>query len=564
MRKQLFIMWFLILGIVVGQSGTNRGSQRFSDWYKSTISITGSNNETVDDTLRRLQDGVGNYLPFSVNDSDVSMNGGYILNEQGSINLRANSLSSPYYRFDGVDDDITIGDINSDLYSAVIRFYLPSDITYASSSVVVIGLGTASIYAPGIYLGATTSSLVNELITIYTVTSSNGPAPQGYISPSETIKAGWHTIAISWNAVAGKYDLYLDGVQKTVTTSATPVIINANNVVIGDNSLGTGSSNIIIDYVALLNTSLIASEVKEFMTGPIPYKYQVASQTNLYSPGTFEGGTEGWSGSATVSQSNEQVHSGTYSLKITQTGGNYERVSKAATTIEGKLYEVVLYVYKPSGQSGSFRVRCGKDVENAGEYYDQYFSTYDSWVEVKFTFIALSSTTYLTVNPYDAVSSSDYLYIDDVTMRHPGIVAEYDGTTMGHNQWGDKQNGLYGTVNGPTLENTGLPHSELYTRNGVLEVSGETTLTDIIPAGYQIASITYKNTTANAITSFDIGFTDGGGEVVAATSIGANAVGTLTIAQGVADLDNNDTVYLSASAWNAGSLELYFTFRRIK
>jgi len=39
---------------------------------------------------------------------DTNYNGGYILNEQGSLNLRANALPSPYYRFDGSNDYIQI------------------------------------------------------------------------------------------------------------------------------------------------------------------------------------------------------------------------------------------------------------------------------------------------------------------------------------------------------------------------------------------------------------------------------------------------------------------------
>ncbi|MFQ6609132.1 MAG: hypothetical protein ACE5EE_11490, partial [Fidelibacterota bacterium] len=39
---------------------------------------------------------------------DWNLGGQYILNEQGSVNLRSNALPSPYYRFDGVDDEVVI------------------------------------------------------------------------------------------------------------------------------------------------------------------------------------------------------------------------------------------------------------------------------------------------------------------------------------------------------------------------------------------------------------------------------------------------------------------------
>jgi hypothetical protein len=94
-------------------------------------------------------------------------------------------------------------------------------------------------------------------------------------------------------------------------------------------------------------------------------------------------------------------------------------------------------------------------------------------------------------------------------------------------------------------------------------VAGETTLTDVLPAGYIITNIIFKNTTANAITNLDIGFSDGGGEIVAAGNVTANDEGSFTILQKIDDFDASDTVYISATNWNSANLIIYVKMERV-
>lgn len=103
-------------------------------------------------------------------------------------------------------------------------------------------------------------------------------------------------------------------------------------------------------------------------------------------------------------------------------------------------------------------------------------------------------------------------------------------------------------------------NSYIYTDN---TVTGETTLTNVLPVGYIIDSIIFKNTTANAITDFDIGFTDGGGEIVATGNVTASDEGSFTINQKIDDFDAADTIYISANTWNSANLIIHIKMMKI-
>ncbi len=94
-------------------------------------------------------------------------------------------------------------------------------------------------------------------------------------------------------------------------------------------------------------------------------------------------------------------------------------------------------------------------------------------------------------------------------------------------------------------------------------VTGETTWSSVLPAGYIIESIIFKNTTANEITNLDIGFSDAGGEIVAAANLLASDEGSFTINQRVDDFNVADNVFISADNWNSASVIIYIRIVRI-
>jgi len=85
----------------------------------------------------------------------------------------------------------------------------------------------------------------------------------------------------------------------------------------------------------------------------------------------------------------------------------------------------------------------------------------------------------------------------------------------------------------------------------------------LLPAGYIIDNIIFKNTTGSSITQFDIGFTAGGGEIVANGNISGNSEGSFTILQRIADFDAADEIFFDANSFNGSTLIIYIKMSRI-
>lgn len=197
---------------------------------------------------------------------------------------------------------------------------------------------------------------------------------------------------------------------------------------------------------------------------------------------------------------------------------------------------------------------------------------------------------------YEDDGNASYLWYNTASVLRTDNTAPSDDDADGYAII-DASDGTIGTsaqaVNGSTITGTTITDGTLTTTSGTLTaavsidatnmsngttgnvtnwitvkvfndstVTGETTLTDVLPAGYAIEGIIFKNTTANEVTDFNIGFTDNGGEVVANGAIPANKEGTFTILQGKADFDAADTLYLSAANWNSANIIIYIRMSR--
>jgi hypothetical protein len=105
-----------------------------------------------------------------------------------------------------------------------------------------------------------------------------------------------------------------------------------------------------------------------------------------------------------------------------------------------------------------------------------------------------------------------------------------------------------------------------HAQNSKLAVTSDTTLA--IPYGYAIAGIYIVNTTANAITGgLKIGTTAGATDVVAAQTVGANAlvsVPYVDLLKRLFSMSVNQTLYIQAvSAWNSASITISFDLYRV-
>lgn len=125
--------------------------------------------------------------------------------------------------------------------------------------------------------------------------------------------------------------------------------------------------------------------------------------------GTFEGGAiTGWSGTgATLAAESTVVHGGTGSLKTTWTSAS-GTVNCPLTLVVGNAYTFSLWVYVPTGSAGV-------QIRVTGDYTGQVINTKDTWVQIRYGFVAGATSRNLTIAVSSGVSGN-VCYIDDVTV----------------------------------------------------------------------------------------------------------------------------------------------------
>ncbi len=96
-------------------------------------------------------------------------------------------------------------------------------------------------------------------------------------------------------------------------------------------------------------------------------------------------------------------------------------------------------------------------------------------------------------------------------------------------------------------------------------LSSDTTLTDIVPAGYCLEYIVFEEKDGNTAT-LDLGTSAGGNEVFINQAVTASSITTVSI-NTVFSLSAATTLYLNdddaGSSWNSGRVDAYFVMRRI-
>jgi hypothetical protein len=118
---------------------------------------------------------------------------------------------------------------------------------------------------------------------------------------------------------------------------------------------------------------------------------------------------------------------------------------------------------------------------------------------------------------------------------------------------------LLGSITSTTDMDTYIKQTDL------TAVTSNTTVS--IPAGYYIADIIVRNTTANAITGgLRVGTTDGGADVVVALTVSASgivAIPDAAILKRVFSVSGATTLFVQAVvAWNSANINIHFVLKR--
>ena len=359
-------------------------------------------------------------------DGTQNQQGNYIVNEQGRQDHVANTMSSPYYRFDGVNDGI----LNTPGTWPIAGYPLSLMVSFRTES--TGGTALCGLYPSDENLYQIALAINEGSAGNISLRSRNESNLVEHSTSAIYNDGKWHTAVGVWVSSTQRH-LYIDGVLDSTHTGTGTYHASLDRIAVGyeaDSGPGGYYEGEISKY-QVYNFALSASEVKELYSGTsVPFKYKGASQTDLASGWDF---TSGWAtSSATV------VDANTFRTNASTTGsvrydfgtkGKRTRIRIAGTTPTGCTVQVV-------------------GVDTITIHSGDLTGTFDS------TFEFLNIDTGYRIRCINTIASTKDTDITTFTITEIGAVAEYDGTGVGKLRWDDKSgNDLHGTVSGATVEN---------------------------------------------------------------------------------------------------------------
>ena len=447
-------------GGYTGIAFSYNGGSGASSYRKAGIHVQGTSG-TIDPEMHFLINSDGGTANATIADAVLSLkqggnidaNANYIVNEQGRQNHVANTMSSPYYRFDGTDDKIEDSDFGGANFSS------PS----GSISVWVMSHDRDNPSLQGVVTNGSTGSGRQDL-------SINNNRFEYSVHNGSTVSQLYHSGTITENiwyhvVVTREYDgtdtllkMYINGVLDASSTVSSFVQDSSVNPLIIGYLNSSRYFNGQIACVRVWNHILSATEVKDDYSGAsVPFKYKGASQTDLIEANDAGSGTawtgatgttppDGWTSGGTDRVFTIDSSSGSGAepaLKITAGTGN-AWIRQNWNTVKGKRYRAEFIYKNTAGDVAQYATDAGVAVTT-----DLPNST--SWSSVQTVeWTGTGSTDFMLF----AKNSGDIVWFDNFSITQIGAVAEYDGSSAGEKIWGDKSgNSLDGTVTGATLEN---------------------------------------------------------------------------------------------------------------
>jgi hypothetical protein len=418
--------------IVGAQSGAT-GSNNLSTGDNNTLigkavgtSIADAQNQTViGQGATGVADNSVTLGNSSVTDVYMAQDSGAYVHSQNVPNHVANTMSSPYYRFDGTDDLINIGDEANLEFST--NMSISVWVKCASSTITGVNGLFGKWLDSGSQKGYFLAFLDDEKLYFYT--SSSGSNATAVATGVLTDLDKWNHFTVTYNA--GAVTFYRNGVSIATGTGESSIYANSANAYIGAYQAGANFFNGEMSKVQVFNNTLTATEVKELYSGAsVPFKYKGASQTNTLGSLDF---TSSWSTSnASITDSDTFTVSADngFIAKNFSAGdvGKQYRLRIAGTVSSGDL--------QVQNRNGSANILTGLNgtFDQTTEY--TYEGDNDKPIILRLT------------------SSGATADITHLSIVRIGAVAEYDGSGIASDKWLDKSgNDLHGDVTGASVEN---------------------------------------------------------------------------------------------------------------
>ena len=418
----------------------------------------GTTNATIADAVLSLKQG-----------GNIDANANYIVNEQGTQNHVANTMSSPYYRFDKVNDVITVAD------SAVYEFGT-SD--FAISLWIYFENTVAN---QGIWEKRTDAS---NQIRVYTDADSNlnllaktSGSTRIHAETSGGLSAGeWYHLAIVCDRDSGN-TIYINGVSQTLINNTKDD--GAYSMAFGATTIGRSESSAqyfggSMTSLMLHNHALDSTEVKELYSGiSVPYKYKGANQTDLVTSNFVNNGSFPFD---TFTGASADGFTAVRSTSGTKVAGTADEI----VLVKGKSYRVSFDVTLTSGTFPLARVR---ESQTSGTLIEIVSTGGASdGDKINFEFTATASGTYVV--SFESSNSVSFA-IANFNFVQIGAVAEYDGSGIASDEWFDKSgNDLHGTVSGASVENAPSGDDGLVFETGTFTPTLTTNSTDFTSVTY--------------------------------------------------------------------------------
>lgn len=268
----------------------------------------------------------------------------------------------------------------------------------------------------------------------------------------------------------------------------------------------------------------------------LKYEDVRASSTEVISNGTFDTDTY-WSKSA-----NATITGG---KGVITNGANENGIYKSGILIAGKRYKVTYEISDYTSGSVLFLSGTYTKTRTANGSYSEEF-------------VASAASNGLSIYFYASGANNNWK-VDNVTCISLGCVAEYLPQNAGSIGWIETQNMLTGQTSGSPI-NVNIDQRPLIYRDVKLAIANTaTTLTGIVPKGYQIYAIRGLGTAS--LTGVSIGTSSGGTQVVNADTASTTAK-ILTLAGNVYN-ETADTTLYAQHATAGQTLDLTFVFEKI-
>jgi len=363
---------------------------------------------------------------YMAQDSGATVHANYVLS-QGNQNHVANTMSSPYYRTDGVDDflshtNTTLLDVftNDEDVSFEVLFKMPNTLN-------------EQLFSYGI-----NSSNFIQFFTIagdlaYRTAGHGGSSLRHKVN--QTLFEAGKIYHLAITMVAGSHPtIYVNGnaISFTPVNQSSDDAISNSGLQIGRGQLSSPAYGEFEFYrFKAFNLLLDATEVKELYSGAsVPYKYKGANQTNLFGSLDFTSGWSAVNASITDSDTFASTSANGYLSRNFGAGdiGKQYRLRIAGTVSAG-----ILQVQNVNGSSNILTGLSGT-FDQTTEY--TYAGTDDQPAIIRLT------------------SSGATADITHFSLVRVGGVYEYDGSGIASDKWFDKSgNDKHLTVTGATVEN---------------------------------------------------------------------------------------------------------------